>query len=138
MRLQPQRSLTSMIGRLERCPELRWLARFDTLASTALATALFPLGGWLQTHDPQLGTSAGQLLIWGCLISIVVLLHATVTSNSLAHRWGSRRVATRDNSRNNLWREVDPTCHLLRLLARLRLGWNLQPGPVALPGPERG
>jgi hypothetical protein len=46
------------------------------------------------------------LLIWGFFVSTVVLFHATVTINSLAHRWGRRRYDTRDNSRNNLagWR----------------------------------
>ncbi|RZA12274.1 MAG: hypothetical protein EOP02_30560, partial [Proteobacteria bacterium] len=33
----------------------------------------------------------------------VVLFHATVTINSLAHRFGQRRFATRDDSRNNPW-----------------------------------
>ena len=33
----------------------------------------------------------------------VVLFHATVTINSLAHRFGRRRFDTRDDSRNNLW-----------------------------------
>jgi stearoyl-CoA desaturase (delta-9 desaturase) len=33
----------------------------------------------------------------------VALFHATVTINSLAHRYGTRRFATPDDSRNNLW-----------------------------------
>ena len=49
------------------------------------------------------GTSGGQLLVWGFFVSTVVLFHATVTINSLAHRFGTRRFATRDDSRNNLW-----------------------------------
>jgi stearoyl-CoA desaturase (delta-9 desaturase) len=44
----------------------------------------------------------------------VVLFHATFTINSLAHRWGSRRYDTGDDSRNNL---------LLALLT-LGEGWH--------------
>ena len=43
------------------------------------------------------------MLVWGFFISTVVLYHATYTINSLAHRFGSRRYATRDDSRNNAW-----------------------------------
>ena len=43
------------------------------------------------------------MLVWGFFVSTVVLFHATVTINSLAHRFGSRRFETRDDSRNNLW-----------------------------------
>ena len=43
------------------------------------------------------------MLVWGFLISTVVLYHATFTVNSLAHSFGRRRYATRDDSRNNVW-----------------------------------
>ena len=49
------------------------------------------------------GTSGGQMLVWGFFISTVVLFHATVTINSLAHRFGTPRFETGDDSRNNLW-----------------------------------
>ena len=52
---------------------------------------------------PGLHTTGPQLLVWGFFISTVVLFHATVTINSLAHRFGRRRFETRDDSRNNLW-----------------------------------
>ena len=54
-----------------------------------------------RAHAPGLGTSGPQLLVWGFFVSTVVLFHATVTINSLAHRFGRRRYATRDDSRNN-------------------------------------
>ncbi len=140
-------------------PELRWLDRFDIAAPIALATALFLLGDWLHDHHPELATNGPQLLVWGFFISTVALFHATVTINSLAHRWGSRRFATRDNSRNNAvlalltfgegwhnnhhhfpgsarqgfaWYEIDITYGLLRLLAWLGLIWDLKPVPDAL------
>jgi stearoyl-CoA desaturase (delta-9 desaturase) len=88
---------------LMRYPELRWLDRFDIFAPVLLAAGLYALGTWLSGHAPRLGTSGPQLLVWGFCISTVVLFHATVTINSLAHRFGTRRFATRDASRNNFW-----------------------------------
>jgi stearoyl-CoA desaturase (Delta-9 desaturase) len=142
---------------LMKFPELRWLDRFDTLVPVALAIALYFLGAWLETAKPQWGTSAGQLLVWGFFVSTVVLFHATVTINSLAHRFGTRRFATRDDSRNNLWLalltfgegwhnnhhffpgsarqgfrwwEIDVTWYGLRLMAALGLVHDLKPVPA--------
>ena len=50
----------------------------------------------------------------GFVISTVLLFHATFTINSLAHRWGSRRYQTDDDSRNN-W---------LLALVTLGEGWH--------------
>ena len=68
-----------------------------------LAALLFGAGMALERWAPGLGTNGPQLLVWGFFVSTVVLFHATVTINSLAHRWGRRRYATRDDSRNNPW-----------------------------------
>lgn len=86
-----------------RYPELRWLDRYDVLLPVALGTALFFCGVLLARYAPGLGTNGWQLLVWGFFISTVVLFHVTVTINSLAHRFGSRRFRTADDSRNNLW-----------------------------------
>ena len=88
---------------LARYPELRWLDRFDIAVPVLLAVVMYALGALLHQVAPQLGTSAGQMLVWGFFVSTVVLFHATVTINSLAHRFGSRRYPTKDDSRNNLW-----------------------------------
>lgn len=88
---------------LVRYPELRWLDRFDVVMPVLLATGLYFTGAGLRRFAPASGVTGGQLLVWGFFISTVVLFHATVTINSLAHRFGSRRFATRDDSRNNLW-----------------------------------
>lgn len=93
----------SRIPDLARYPELRWLDRFDTLVPIALAAGLYAVGAWLAAAAPQLRTSGPQLLVWGFFVSTVVLFHATVTINSLAHRYGSRRFDTGDESRNNVW-----------------------------------
>jgi stearoyl-CoA desaturase (delta-9 desaturase) len=88
---------------LARFPELRWLDRYDVAIPLALAALMFVLGAWLSRVAPGLHTGGMQMLVWGFFVSTVVLFHATVTINSLAHRWGSRRFATRDDSRNNPW-----------------------------------
>ena len=149
----------AVIPDLQKFPELRWLDRFDLVAPVTLATALFVTGSLLQAYAPGLHTGGSQLLIWGFFISTVVLFHCTVTINSLSHRWGTRRFATRDQSRNNWflaiitfgegwhnnhhhfpgsarqgfrWWEYDFTYYGLRLLAALGLVWDLKPIPAAL------
>lgn len=151
------RTDTSRVRDLAVYPELRWLDRHDRIVPVLLALALFALGAWLETHAPELGTSGPQLLVWGFFVSTVVLFHATVTINSLAHRFGRRRFATRDDSRNNAWLavltfgegwhnnhhfypgsarqgfhwwEIDLTWYGLRLLAALGLVRDLKPVPA--------
>jgi stearoyl-CoA desaturase (delta-9 desaturase) len=141
---------------LERFPELKFLDRFDILVPVALAAFLFGLGGLLERVAPGLHTNGPQLLIWGFFVSTIVLFHATVTINSLAHVWGSRRYETRDTSRNNLWLalltfgegwhnnhhhypasarqgffwwQVDLTWYVLKGLAAIGLIWDLKPVP---------
>ena len=88
---------------LAKFPELRWLDRYDVLMPVVLATGLYFVGAWIRHLAPQTGVTGGQLLVWGFFVSTVVLFHATVTINSLAHGFGTRRFNTRDDSRNNLW-----------------------------------
>ena len=140
-------------------PELRLLDRFDLLMPILLATGLYFLGDWLGISHPELGTSGAQILVWGFFVSTVVLFHATVTINSLAHQFGTRRFETRDDSRNNWmlalitfgegwhnnhhhfpgsarqgfrWWEIDLTWYGLKLLAAVGLVRELKPVPVAL------
>lgn len=143
-------------------PELRWLDRFDVAVPAALAAALYLAGEWLAQARPQLGVDGLQLLVWGFVISTVALYHATFCVNSLAHRVGRRRFATRDQSRNNgwlalltfgegwhnnhhrfpgsarqglRWWEVDLTWYVLRLMALAGLihGLRTVPGGSAAP-----
>lgn len=142
---------------LARYPELRWLDRFDVLMPVILASGLYATGALIRHLAPQSGVSGSQLLVWGFFISTVVLFHATVTINSLAHGFGSRRFETRDDSRNNVWLalltfgegwhnnhhfcpgsvrqgfrwwEVDLTYYGLRLLEVLGLVYALNPVPA--------
>jgi stearoyl-CoA desaturase (Delta-9 desaturase) len=139
-----------------RYPELRWLDRFDLLVPLAYAAAMYLGGVWLAARHPELGTSGAQMLVWGFFVSTVLLTHATLLVNSLAHVWGGRRFETHDESRNNgvialltlgegwhnnhhryagsarqgfYWWQIDVSYALLRLLALCSLVWDLRPVP---------
>ncbi len=154
----------ALVRDLLRYPELRWLDRFDVVVPAALAALLFAAGAALERWAPRLGTDGWQLLVWGFCISTVALYHATFAVNSLAHRYGTRRYATRDDSRNNAWIalltlgegwhnnhhhypaaarqgfywwEIDLTYYALRLLAALGLVWDLKPVPAAVRAGRR-
>lgn len=75
------------------------------------AFAIYGLGEWLSITYPSLGTSGLQLLVWGFVISTVLLIHATLCINSLAHLYGSRDFETKDNSRNNLFLSIIGLTH---------------------------
>ena len=99
------------------------------------------------------------MLVWGYFVSTVVLIHATLLINSLAHKFGSRRFNTNDDSRNNLllaiitlgegwhnnhhhhagsarqgfyWWEVDISYYVLKLMASLGLIWDMKQVPKAM------
>jgi len=131
---------TELVQKLARYPELRWLDRYDAAAPLALGAALYAAGGL-------------EFVVWGLCVSTVALHHATFTINSVAHRFGTRRYRTRDDSRNNAWLalptfgegwhnnhhrfpgaarqglywwEIDLTYYGLRLLAALGVVWDLR------------
>ena len=137
-------------------PELVFLDRYDTLVPALFGVAIYGLGEALQVLSPGWNTNGAQFVSWGFFLSTVALYHATFTVNSLAHVWGTRRYATRDDSRNNpllalitlgegwhnnhhhypgavrqgfFWWELDPTYYVLRLMATLGLVWDLRPLP---------
>jgi stearoyl-CoA desaturase (delta-9 desaturase) len=147
-----------LVPSFARYPELRFLDRFDALVPLALCVALYTAGAAAERHAPGLGTSGWQLVVWGFCVSTVALYHATFSINSLAHRYGRRRYATRDASRNNVWLalltfgegwhnnhhhypaaarqgffwwEIDLTYYGLRLLAMCGVIWDLKPVPRA-------
>ncbi len=84
-----------------RYPELRLLERLDWLPFMGLALLCYVTGDYIYHHYPMLNTNGAQLLVWGFFISTVLLYHGTYSINSLAHRLGTRRFNTRDDSRNN-------------------------------------
>ncbi len=137
-------------------PELIWLDRFSLPIVILTALAIYGLGSWLAQHFPDLGTNGLQLLVWGFVISTVLLTHATLCINSLAHRYGSREFNTPDDSRNNFllslitlgegwhnnhhfyagsvrqgfyWWQIDITFYVLKLMSIFGLVWGLKPVP---------
>jgi stearoyl-CoA desaturase (delta-9 desaturase) len=138
------------IGDFAAWPELRWLNRWHMVPPILLGVGCYAIGG-----------ASG--LVWGCLVSTVLLWHATYSINSLAHRWGSQRYETGDDSRNNLWLalltlgegwhnnhhhymasarqgffwwEVDVTYYVLRLLQAVGLIWDVREPPARVLRPE--
>jgi sn-1 stearoyl-lipid 9-desaturase len=77
-------------------PDLRrnnfhsWISRWHWLPLVGLTLVLFAIGGF-------------PLVMWGICLRTVIGLHATWLVNSATHMWGSRRFATRDDSRNSFW-----------------------------------
>ncbi|MDF1836307.1 MAG: acyl-CoA desaturase [Planctomycetota bacterium] len=153
------RTRLEMVGDLAKYPELRFLDRFDLLVPILMIPLIYGLGAGLQAAWPGLETSGMQFLIWGFSISTVALYHVTFSINSLAHRLGSRRYETPDDSRNNLvlsvltfgegwhnnhhhypgsvrmgfrWWEVDFSYYLIRLMAVFGLVWDLRPVPARI------
>ena len=142
---------------LARFPELRWLDRYDILMPAVLAVVLFATGKVLAVHAPQLHTSGAQLLVWGFFVSTILLFHITVSINSIAHKFGTRRYDTDDTSRNNAllalltfgegwhnnhhfyqrsarqgfrWWEIDLTYYGLKIMSLLGLIHDLRPVPA--------
>jgi len=147
------------VKELAQFPELRFIDRYDVIVPIFFALSIFGLGELLSEAAPHLNTNGWQLLVWGFVISTVALYHATFSVNSLAHTWGKRRYATRDQSRNNLfialltlgegwhnnhhhfpgaakqgfyWWEIDLTYYALRLLEATGLIWNLRKVPIEI------
>ena len=132
-------------------PELVWLNRWHVVPPLALAALLYLLGG-------------ASAVVWGYCVSTVLLWHSTYSINSLAHRWGTRRYETADDSRNNWllglltfgegwhnnhhhycasarqgfrWWEIDVTYYLLRALAAFGVVWEIREPPRHVVEGER-
>jgi stearoyl-CoA desaturase (Delta-9 desaturase) len=124
-------------------PELRWLNRYSLVPGILLAVGCFLTLGW-------------QGLVWGFVISTVLLYHGTFAINSLCHMFGRVRYQTSDASRNSFllalitlgegwhnnhhyystctrmgffWWEVDFSYYALRTLSLFGVVWNLKKPP---------
>jgi len=124
---------------LMRYPELRWLHDHFMVPGLLVWAALFAVGGF-------------STFTIGYCLSIVVVLHQTSAVNYFCDRWGYRRYATGDRSRNNVvvalltfgegwhnnhhrfprsaragvaWWEVDLLYGVIRLLATFGLVWDV-------------
>lgn len=67
-----------------------WLSVYHWVPLTVLGVVLLVAGGW-------------NWVLWGVFLRTTLGLHSTWLVNSATHLWGSRRFATRDDSRNNWW-----------------------------------
>jgi stearoyl-CoA desaturase (Delta-9 desaturase) len=132
------------VSDLAKYPELMWLNKYHLVPPTALAVAIFLIGG-------------APALMWGFFVSTVLLWHGTFTINSLSHVFGKRRYATTDESKNNallavitmgegwhnnhhhyqgsvnqgfFWWEWDPTYYILWALSKVGLVWDLRTPPA--------
>ena len=115
-----------------------------------LGLALPMLGSFAVTGT-WIGLARGFL--WGGLVRILLVHHATWSVNSICHAYGKREFETRDESRNNAWLvlssmggswhnnhhafpnsaytgirrwQIDPSGWIIRLLARVGLVWNVK------------
>ncbi|MDA0989863.1 MAG: acyl-CoA desaturase [Verrucomicrobia bacterium] len=144
---------------LQQFPELRFLDRYHVIAPLTLALVLYAVGDGLRRTVPSLGTTGWQLVVWGFVVSTVLVYHVTFCVNSVTHMVGKQPFDTKDESRNSLlvalltmgegWHnnhhhyplsarqgftrgEIDMTYYVLLLLEKLGLIWELKQPPANL------
>ncbi|MFN0085882.1 MAG: acyl-CoA desaturase [Blastocatellia bacterium] len=83
-------SLTRYVPDLAKDRFHLWISRWNFLPALVPIGLLYWAGGW-------------PFILWGVCVRVAFSWHATCLVNSAAHVWGSRRFATRDDSRNNWW-----------------------------------
>lgn len=133
-----------VIQDMSRFPELRFINKYHWVPGIVLAVACYLIDGWCG-------------LVWGFVISTVLLYHGVFTVNSLCHIFGRRRFTTTDDSRNNwlvalitlgegwhnnhhyyqssanqgfYWWEVDVSFYLLKALERVGIVWKVRTPPA--------
>ena len=124
-------------------PELRWLERLHAVPGVLLAVACYLIDGW-------------SGLVWGFVVSTVVLYHGSFLVNSICHIFGRRRYPTTDDSRNNalvaivtlgegwhnnhhhyqssanqgfFWWEFDISYYIIRMMSWVGLVWGIRKPP---------
>ena len=128
-----------------------WLNDYHWIPSVVLGIVLLAVGGL-------------PMFLWGGCLRIVLGLHGTWAVNSITHMWGSRRFATRDDSRNTwwiavitfgegwhnnhhahpssarhglAWYEFDPSWITIKLLRFLGIAKSVQVAKISSPLTER-
>jgi stearoyl-CoA desaturase (Delta-9 desaturase) len=136
----------SNVTDLTRFPELRWIDRHDWVPIAAYAAACVAIGG-----------ASG--FVWGFVVSTMLVFHATMLINSLAHMWGSQPYETGDDSRNNAllavltlgegwhnnhhhymssarqgfaWWQIDVSYYTIRVLGWLGVVWGIREPPASI------
>ena len=140
-------------------PELRWLDRYFLVPPAVLAVGVVLVGLLLERYAPGSHTSGLQMLVYGFVLSTVILYHSTFAVNSLTHVFGRRRFATNDHSRNSwlialvtlgegwhnnhhyypaserqgfYWWEIDLTHYVLTGLSWCHIVWNVHAPPARI------
>jgi stearoyl-CoA desaturase (delta-9 desaturase) len=139
-----EKKAPSTVRDLAKAWELRFLDRYHWVPGLCLAILCFTLDGW-------------SGVVWGFVVSTVLLYHGTFLVNSVCHIFGRQRFKTGDQSRNNAlvailftmgegwhnnhhhrpalarqgvtWWELDFSFYILWLLSKFRLVWNLHKPP---------
>jgi stearoyl-CoA desaturase (delta-9 desaturase) len=75
---------------LAKDPFYMWLNTYHYVPLVVLGLILLAVGGI-------------PLVLWGVCLRVIVGQHATWLVNSATHMWGTRRFATRDDSKNSWW-----------------------------------
>jgi fatty-acid desaturase len=146
---------TARMGRyapdLAKDPFYRWLTSWHWVPLTILGFVLLAIGGWSRVN-------------WAIFLRVVFGLHATWLINSATHMWGSRRFATKDDSKNTWWAalitfgegwhnnhhahptsarhglawyEFDPTWLSLKLLRAIGVVWDVKVAKISqIPADE--
>jgi stearoyl-CoA desaturase (Delta-9 desaturase) len=126
--------------------ELVWLDRLWVVPGLLLAGVCYAVLGW-------------NGVVYGFCLSVVLVFQVTFAINSVGHLFGPRRFETGEGSRNNMvlgylamgdgwhnnhhrapysarhgfaWYEFDATYQFIRLLALLRLAWDVKVPPAEL------
>jgi stearoyl-CoA desaturase (delta-9 desaturase) len=153
-----------LVRDLARRPELQLLQRYYYICNLGYALMMYAVGETWCYFNPVSAVSGVQLVIWGSMISTVFVYHSIWSANSFCHRYGTRRFATPDQSRNNIlvslvtfgdgwhhnhhfcpysarhgfrWWEIDLNFAILRLLACVGIVWDLKLPPAGVLGLPR-
>lgn len=133
----------ALVNDFAKYPELRFMNTHYWMPPAILGVVIWLIGGW-------------SALVWGFVISTVLLWHGTFFINSLAHVFGRRRFPTTDTSRNSFllsvitlgegwhnnhhhypntanngfyWWELDVTYYVIWMMSKVGLVWDLRLPP---------
>jgi stearoyl-CoA desaturase (delta-9 desaturase) len=81
---------------LNKDPVHVWLDKYHFVFPILMGVGLYAFGAWS-------GLGGMSMLVWGCFVRSVLVLHTTWLVNSATHMWGYRSHETRDNSTNLWW-----------------------------------
>jgi len=150
-RMHPVRE--DLVSPWARLPEMRLLQRYSYVPIFGHALVMYLIGELWRMHDPSVGVTGSQLLIWGSVLSTVCQYHLVFCIGSVCHLYGTRSFRTADDSRNNFiigllafgegwhnnhhycpysarlgfrWWEIDFGYMILRLLAWFGIVWDVK------------